>query len=224
MLCLVWEKLISFYFSIKLCAPQFKNAPYEQLRMALFVIKYNFPQFSFELEQMMNTLKWNFFLPIRQLTNEYCFQCFSSKCFPIHCSGITFSLHEHISIIEFESWMFKWIFFVEIMKGRKIKFANPKVLRHEPSLKATNSFNSNTNTQTQAHSLKRYAFTSIEIVSNPQNIHVNSHTYTYTPILNPSFSPWILFIFLSNTGKRRNIKKKNTNVKQRKCGMSWWKN
>lgn len=84
--------------------------------------------------------------------------------------------------------MFKWIFFVEIMKGRKIKFANPKVLRHEPSLKATNSFNSNTNTQTQAHSLKRYAFTSIEIVSNPQNIHVNSHTYTYTPILNPSFS------------------------------------
>lgn len=178
---------------------------------------------------LLNSSKWwilwnEFFLPIRQLTNEYCFQCFSSKCFPIHCSGITFSLHEHISIIEFESWMFKWIFFVEIMKGRKIKFANPKVLRHEPSLKATNSFNSNTNTQTQAHSLKRYAFTSIEIVSNPQNIHVNSHTYTYTPILNPSFSPWILFIFLSNTGNRRNIKKKNTNVKQRKCGMSWWKN
>lgn len=137
---------------------------------------------------------------------------------------------KHISIIEFESWMFKWIFFVEIMKGRKIKFANPKVLRHEPSLKATNSFNSNTNTQTQAYSLKRYAFPSIEIVSNPQNIHVNSHTftYTYTPILNPSFSLPEFSSFScqtqSNTGNRHNIKKKNSNVKQRKYGMSWWKN
>lgn len=73
------------------------------------------------------------------------------------------------------------------MKGRRIKFENPKVLQHESlvwrqqlklKLKHTKS-------------RKRFAFSSIEIVSNPQNIHVHQRAYIHTHLIHrlaPEFS------------------------------------